>query len=107
MKQKYIDAEAALGELKLAIQDKEFEWKFSQAGQAAMKSLNAASGQELMEQMLADTAFSSVTENFNRVFAELEMEAAHLTNVNQLAFDDKSMVLDISSINLQNKVTVK
>lgn len=104
LKQKYVNAENALAELKLVIQDKEFEWKFSQAGQQAMKTLNATSGKELMEAMLADEAFSSVTENFNKVFAELEMEAQHLTATKQLTFD-QGMVLDISSINLSNKVT--
>ena len=100
---KYSNAEDALKKLQLAIQDKEFEWKFSQAGQAAMKSLNATSGKELMEAMLADEAFSSVTENFNKVFAELEMEAQHLTDAKQLTFDS-GMTIDLSSINLTSKV---
>ena len=100
LKQKYVNAEKALADLKLAIQDKEFEWKFSQAGQAAMKSLNATSGKELMEAMLADEAFSSVTENFNTVFAELEMEAQHLSTAKQLDFDS-GMTIDLTSINLQ------
>ena len=104
LKTKYVNAENALSELKLAIQDKEFEWKFSQAGQAAMASLNATSGKELMEAMLADEAFSSVTDNFNKVFADLEMEAQHLTSAKQLTFDS-GMTIDVSAINL-TKVTV-
>ena len=100
LKQKYVNAENALGELKVVIQDKEFEWKFSQAGQQAMQNLNATSGKELMEAMLADEAFSSVTENFNKVFADLEMEAQHLTSAKQLSFD-QGMVLDVSNINLK------
>jgi len=99
LKQKYINAENALAELRVAIQDKEFEWKFSQAGQAAMQSLSATSGKELMEAMLADEAFSSVTSNFNQVFAELEMEAQNLTSAKQLSFDS-GMTIDISTINL-------
>ena len=105
LKGKYLNAESALSDLKLAIQDKEFEWKFSQAGQAAMASLNATSGKELMEAMLADEAFSSVTENFNKVFADLEMEAKHLTDVKQLEFAS-GMTIDVSAINLTDKVTV-
>lgn len=99
LKQKYLNAEKALADLKLAIQDKEFEWKFSQAGQAAMQSLNATSGKELMEAMLADEAFSSVTDNFNKVFADLEMEAQHLTKAKELTFDS-GMTIDVSAINL-------
>lgn len=102
--QKYRNAEKALDELKLAIQDKEFEWKFSQAGQEAIKGLSATSGKELMEAMLADEAFSSVTDNFNRVFAELEVEAQNLTNAKQLEFS-QGMTIDVSAINL-TKVTV-
>ena len=96
---KYTNAEKALSELRIAIQDKEFEWKFSQAGQAAMVSLNATSGKELMEAILANEAFSSVTDNFNKVFAELEMEAQHLTSAKQLEFSP-GMVIDVSEINL-------
>lgn len=98
--QKYVNAEKALGDLKLAISDKEFEWKFSQAGQKALATLNATSGQELMEQMLADTAFASVTDNFNHVFAELELEAKNLTNAQQLEYSP-GMTIDVSSINLE------
>lgn len=101
--QKYKNAEQALDELKLAIQDKEFEWKFSQAGQKAQAALSATSGKELMEAMLADEAFSAVTENFNTVFAELEMEAQHLTETKQLEFD-QGMTIDLSTINLSQKV---
>ena len=42
LKSKYINAEKALADLKLVIQDKEFEWKFSQAGQQAMQTLSSS-----------------------------------------------------------------
>jgi chromosome segregation ATPase len=105
LRQKYKNAENALAELQVVIQDKEFEWKFSQAGQQAMQTLNATSGQELMEAMLADEAFSSVTDNFNKVFAELEMEAENLSAAKSLDFSP-GMTIDVSAINLSNKVTV-
>ncbi|WP_374562975.1 hypothetical protein [Ideonella sp.] len=72
-------AEIALQLLAEKVEDKKFEWKFSQAGQASLKSLNASGGQELVEEMLADEAFDSVRDNFNQVFAELELESAHLS----------------------------
>lgn len=105
LRQKYKNAENALADLQVVIQDKEFEWKFSQAGQQAMQTLNATSGKELMEAMLADEAFSSVTENFNKVFAELEMEAENLSAAKSLEFSP-GMTIDVSAINLSNKVTV-
>lgn len=104
---KYKDAEEALVQLQDVIEDKKFEWSFGQAGQAAIQSLNATSGQELLDQMLADEAFSSVRDNFNQVFAELEMEAAKLSSAKELSFDD-GMTIDLSSIklNVAEKVRV-
>lgn len=96
---KYERAEAALKQLEEVIDDKKFEWNFGQAGQLAIAQLNAASGEDLLNQMLADEAFSSVRDNFNQVFAELEMEAAKLTQTQQLSFDG-GMTLDLSSISI-------
>ena len=97
--EKYKNAELALGQLSEVIEDKKFEWKFGQAGQAAIQNLNATSGQELLNQMLADEAFDSVRDNFNQVFSELEMEAAKLTTAKELSFDD-GMTIDLTSIQL-------
>ena len=96
---KYKNAELALEQLSDVIEDKKFEWKFGQAGQAAIQNLNATSGQELLDQMLADEAFDSVRDNFNQVFSELEMEASKLSNSKELSFDD-GMTIDLTSINL-------
>jgi hypothetical protein len=96
---KYKNAEAALEQLSEVIEDKKFEWKFGQAGQAAIQNLNATSGQELLDQMLADEAFDSVRDNFNQVFSELEMEATKLTTAKELAFDD-GLTIDLSGINI-------
>lgn len=96
---KYQNAEQALGQLGEVIEDKKFEWKFGQAGQAALRTLNATSGQELLNQMLADEAFDSVRDNFNQVFSELEMEAAKLTSAKTMPFDD-GLSLDLSAIRI-------
>ncbi len=96
---KYLRAEDALGQLKEVIDDKKFEWSFGQAGQAAIAQLNAASGEDLLNQMLADEAFASVRDNFNQVFAELELEASKLSNQQQLTFGS-GMTLDLSGIHI-------
>lgn len=99
---KYKAAEKALHDLTEVIEDKKFEWKFAQAGQQAMQSLSAASGEDLLAQMLADEAFDSVRDNFNQVFADLEMEATKLNSAKQLTFgnDDDRMVIDISAVHI-------
>lgn len=96
---KYKNAEQALVQLSEVVEDKKFEWKFGQAGQEAIQNLNATSGQQLLDQMLADEAFDSVRDNFNQVFAELEMEAAKLSTAKELSFDD-GMSIDLASIQL-------
>ncbi len=84
---KYKNAELALIQLSEIVEDKKFEWAFGQAGQAALHQLSATSGQQLLDQMLADEAFDSVRDNFNQVFAELEMEAEKLGNPSTLSVD--------------------
>ena len=96
---KYRNAEVALVQLSEVVEDKKFEWTFGQAGQAAIKSLNATSGQELLDQMLADEAFISVRDNFNQVFAELEIEAEKLSSAKVLSFDD-GLSIEFSSVKL-------
>jgi hypothetical protein len=84
---KYRNAEVALVQLNEVVEDKKFEWKFGQAGQQALQHLNATSGQELLDQMLAGEAFDSVRDNFNQVFSELEMEAAKLSTTKETSFN--------------------
>ena len=100
---KYQNAEKALVEIRDVIKDKEFEWKFSQEGQKALAGLNAVSGEAVLSQLLFDEASSSVMENFNKVFAELEVEAQTLTDTNQITYND-GMVIDLSEINIKTKV---
>ncbi|MDQ1829954.1 hypothetical protein [Massilia scottii] len=103
---KYKNAELALVQLSEVVEDKKFEWRFGQAGQAAIQNLNATSGQELLNQMLADEAFDSVRDNFNQVFSELEMEAEKLSSAKELSFDD-GMSIDLSSIGIGSTEKVR
>lgn len=96
---KYQRAEQAVQDLENVIEDKKFEWQFGNAGRAAIASLNATSGQELLDEMLAGEAFSSVRDNFNQVFAELELEANKLTGAKALDFDN-GLTIDLSDINI-------
>ncbi|CUI05914.1 hypothetical protein BN2497_6605 [Janthinobacterium sp. CG23_2] len=103
---KYKNAELALVQLSEVVEDKKFEWRFGQAGQAAIQNLNATSGQELLNQMLADEAFDSVRDNFNQVFSELEMEAEKLSSAKELSFDD-GMSIDLSAIGIGSTEKVR
>lgn len=103
---KYQSAEASLEELSDVIEDRQFEYKFGQAGKLAIDSMSASGSQGLIDQMLADEAFDSVRDNFHQVFAELELEAARLSTAKQLAFEE-GMHIDLSSINLATPAHVR
>lgn len=103
---KYQKGEQALAQLDEVIDDQKFKYKFGQAGQAAIKSLNASSGEDLLNEMLAGEAFDSVRDNFNRVFADLEMEGAKLNSAEKLSFND-GMTIDLTSISLPMAEKVK
>ena len=94
----YVRAEEALEKLQDVIDDKKFDWRFAQAGQAALQNLNSTSGQAILDQILADEAFDSVRDNFNQVFAELELEAAKLNKAKQLTFGGET--IDVSAIHI-------
>lgn len=101
--QKYQAGEKALAELEEIIEDKKFDWKFGQVGGQAIEAMNALNGEDLVEEMLAGEAFDSVRDNYNAVFSALEVEAVKLNSNKALAFDD-GMTIDLTSINLNNKV---
>ena len=96
---KYQNAETALTQLQDVIEDRKFEWNFAQAGKSAISALNSTSGEELINQMLADEAHSAVLNNFNSVFADLDMEAAKLTSTNSMDFGN-GLTIDVSAIKL-------
>lgn len=106
LESKYRNADNALTQLSEVIEDKKFEYSFGQLGQQAIQNMNMSNGEDLLNNMLADEAFSSVRNNFNKVFSELELEAGKLTAAKQLSFDE-GMTIDVSSIQLEDLVTVK
>ncbi len=103
---KYQAAEQALVQLKDVIEENEFDWKFSNAVGDARSAMNDYSGEELVEKMLANEAFDAVRDNFNSVFAELDLEATQLTSKKSLEFDD-GMTIDLSSIRLGQTTNVR
>lgn len=96
---KYKKAEQALDELQNKIEEEKFNYQFAQAGQTAINSLNATSGEDVMNQILAGEAFDSIKDNFHKVFADLEFEANNLNNAQKLSYND-GMYLDVSNIQL-------
>jgi hypothetical protein len=74
-------AECALEEYERHIEAKLFEHDFSRAGQVVLTRLNASDPEEILRGVLADEASRAIQTNFNRVFAELELERHRLPAV--------------------------
>jgi hypothetical protein len=68
------EAQAALEAFRLQVRQKMFEWDFAQSGEVVMAALNPRELQNLMQDLLTDSALQSVQKRFNEVFAELDLE---------------------------------
>lgn len=82
------EGEKAIAELKEAIEDANFDWKFSQAGQLAMQKMQDLEGQDLLNEILASESFDEVRTNFNQVFSEIEVQIGTINSGKQLEFGE-------------------
>ena len=96
----------ALKNLEEAVEDAKFDWKFGQVGQAAMQNMQALSGQDLLNEMLAAESFDSVRENFNQVFSEIEVQIGSINTAKQLDFGE-GITLDVSAIHIPTQEEFK
>ena len=76
--QKLGSAERALEEYERHIEAKLFEHDFARTGQVVLQRLNGADPDAVLRDLLADEASRSIQANFDRVFAELELERHRL-----------------------------
>jgi hypothetical protein len=68
------EAHVALEAFRQQVRQKRFEWDFAQSGEVVMAALNPSELQDLMQDLLTDSALQSVQKRFNDVFAELDLE---------------------------------
>jgi hypothetical protein len=67
-------AQVALDEFRFTIERKESEWRIAMAIGEATDMLDPNATENLMQDLLTDTALRSVQERFNAVFAELDLQ---------------------------------
>lgn len=67
-------AHGALEEFRLTVQRKESEWNIAQAIDIANTALDPNATDNLMQDLLTDTALRTVQDRFNSVFAELDVQ---------------------------------
>jgi membrane protein implicated in regulation of membrane protease activity len=68
------DAHQALQEFRRHLEARLFEWNFAQAGKHVLHHMDPNEQENVLREVLCDEASRSVQAQFNRVFAELELE---------------------------------
>jgi hypothetical protein len=69
-----VQAQAALDEFRLTVQRKDSEWRMALAIDDATAALDPNATENLMQNLLTDTALRTVQDRFNMVFAELDIQ---------------------------------
>ena len=69
-----VQAQAALDEFRLTVQRKEGEWRIALAIGDASAVMDPNATEQLMQDLMTDTALRTVQERFNSVFAELDVQ---------------------------------
>ncbi len=84
-------AQAALEEFRFTVERKESEWRIALAIDEANELLDPNATDNLMQDLLTDTALRSVQERFNCVFAELDVQMSSLDGPARKFLDDPSL----------------
>ena len=83
-------AQAALEEFRFTVERKESEWRIALAIDEASELLDPTDTDNLMQDLLTDSALRSVQERFNSVFAELDVQMCSLDGPAHRLLDEQS-----------------
>ena len=84
-------AQAALHEFKTSVERKEREWRIALAIGEANDMLDPNATENLMQDLLTDTALRAVQDRFNNVFAELDVQMSSMAGPTRLLLDERSL----------------
>jgi hypothetical protein len=73
-----VQAQAALEEFRVTVQRKESEWRIALAIDDAQVAMDPNATDNLMQDLLTDTALRTVQDRFNSVFAELDVQMSSM-----------------------------
>ena len=91
-------ANTALAELRKAIDQAKIKWDFAKDANDAFAAMSATDKDAILGGILTEVAFDSVTEEFGKIFAKLDVEATELSDKSALTFDNSK--LDIADISI-------
>ena len=84
-------AQAALQEFKNTVEQKQSEWQIALAIDDANRALDPNTADNLIQDLLADTALRTVQDRFNSVFAELDVQMSSMDGPTRSLLDDQSL----------------
>lgn len=98
-----VQAQAALEEFRLTVQRKESEWRIALEIGKANEMLDPNATDNLIQDLLTDTALRTVQERFNSVFAELDVQMLSMDSPTRRMLDPQSLnrmgALDLPPLN--------
>lgn len=103
---KYRAGNKALEDYSQKIHEKIFEWEFAQAGKKALSAMDPLTQQNILRDILSDTAMKSVQSQFNSVFADLDLEVTSLTNSDKIEYAP-GMALNLSNLRVSDVTDAK
>lgn len=104
MVNKYNECQAALVRMREKLDDAQFDWEFSEDFLQTKQDIKAASGQDLLDGILVDESFRTVRDQYNSVFASLELDIQQINTAKQLSYDNGELVIDLSDITVPETV---
>jgi len=84
-------AQAALQEFKNTVEQKQSEWQIALAIDDANRALDPNAADNLIQDLLADTALRTVQDRFNNVFAELDVQMSSMGSPTRNLLEDHSL----------------
>jgi hypothetical protein len=95
---KYQECSDALVKMREKVDDAAFDWEFSEDFIQTKKDIKAASGQDLLDGILVDESFKAVRDQYNNVFASLELDIQSINTTQQLSYENGEVLIDLSDI---------
>ena len=92
-------AQQALDEFRFTIERKQSEWDIAQAIGTATELLDPNATENLMQELLTDTALRSVQDRFNAVFAELDVQMTSMNGPTR-EFLDREQLSPLGNLEL-------
>lgn len=92
-------AQQKLIQFKEKLEEARTKWEFQLQANAAIRAMNATDQEARINEILTEVSFTAVQQEFDSVFAKLDVDAAEITAQDQLEFAP-GVSIDIHNINI-------